>query len=122
TLKQIRKFDEVPDFRIIEPLGYFQMIQALTDCSLLITDSGGMQKEAYYAGKYCITLREETEWTELLDEGVNVLAGHSRDSILDSVDAFLKASPFAVKNIYGDGQAAHKILETLKNGILERSA
>jgi len=60
---------------ITEPVGYFDMLSLLKHAYLVMTDSGGLQKEAFFFGKFCITLRDETEWTELVEEKVNFLAG-----------------------------------------------
>ena len=56
-------------------MGYIEMLHLLKRCALVITDSGGLQKEAYFFNKYCITARDETEWVELVDCGYNILTG-----------------------------------------------
>lgn len=66
---------------VIEPVGYFDMIQLLRNCRLVMTDSGGLQKEAYFFGKPCVTLRDETEWIELADHGFNKVAGTNSEKI-----------------------------------------
>ena len=66
---------QLPDFTIIDPVGYFDMIMLLKSCEMVITDSGGVQKEAFFFGKHCITLREQTEWVELVENGFNILVG-----------------------------------------------
>ena len=65
------------DFQVVEPLGYFDMLELLKNCSLVITDSGGIQKEAFFFGKFCITMRDETEWIELVNHHYNYLTGAS---------------------------------------------
>jgi len=104
----------IPEFRLIEPVGYFDMIMLLKNCELVITDSGGVQKEAFFFGKHCITLREETEWVELVENGFNVLVG-SDSSKLATAFKFFKAkkSDFSI-DLYGKGQAAEIIADTIK--------
>jgi UDP-GlcNAc3NAcA epimerase len=68
-------------FMIIEPVGYFEMVYLLERCSIVMTDSGGLQKEAYFFGKPCVTLRDETEWVELVQNGCNSVAGTDTESI-----------------------------------------
>jgi len=104
-----------PEFLIIEPVGYFDMIELLKGCNMVLTDSGGLQKEAYFFSKYCITMREETEWVELVQNNFNVLTGANKDLIIKACQVFLN-QPF-VKNIelYGGGKASDLICESLEN-------
>ena len=87
------------------------MIYLLDKCSLVMTDSGGLQKEAFFFRKYCITLREETEWTELVDHGYNTLAGSSFDKITRAYRE--QPHPDFSTPLYGDGHAAKVIVDTL---------
>src|SRR5690606_21720497 len=77
TRKTFEQFDLRPttNIRIVRPVGYLEMVWLEMHCRAVVTDSGGVQKEAYFHGKRCITLRDETEWTELVELGVNILAG-----------------------------------------------
>ncbi|MDP4238494.1 MAG: UDP-N-acetylglucosamine 2-epimerase (non-hydrolyzing), partial [Bacteroidota bacterium] len=96
----------VPEFKLIDPVGYFDMIMLLKSCELVITDSGGVQKEAFFFGKHCITLRKQTEWVELVENGYNILVG---SDVLKLKDAFeiLSSRKFDFRmNLYGKGQAA----------------
>ena len=98
----------------IPPIGYLEMVWLLKNCELVMTDSGGLQKEAYFFEKYCITLRDETEWVELVENGFNLLAGSDKKKIEDFVQLFLykEKSGFGI-NLYGDGNAGAKILKEL---------
>ena len=100
--------------RFIEPVGYLEMLTLLNDCSLVMTDSGGLQKEAYFFKKPCVTLREETEWTELVNAGCNLLAGSDAVKIINAVEKMrsLPESNFN-QNLYGDGNAGTEIVKTL---------
>lgn len=95
----------------IEPVGYRELVSLLDGCDFVLTDSGGLQKEAYWAGKPCITLREETEWTELVESGWNVLTGTSGDAIT----AALQSPPRGMvrPELYGDGKAANRIASVI---------
>ena len=90
--------------RFIEPLGYLDMVALEQAARLILTDSGGIQKEAYWLGVPCITLREQTEWVETVAAGWNVVAGAEMERILELVRSF--APPAARPELYGDGQAA----------------
>lgn len=103
----------------LDPLGYFDMLQLLKNCQLVITDSGGLQKEAYFNQKPCVIVREETEWQELLREGYATLAGRKAASIYDAVFEFLKHRPDYNSELYGDkvGNRIYKVIkEFLDNG------
>lgn len=97
--------------RFIEPVGYLEMIYLLNRCSLVMTDSGGLQKEAFFFRKCCITLRDETEWVELLENGGNKLAGNTYDDITRVYrEGFF---PNFDRPLYGDGHAGRIIVDTL---------
>jgi UDP-GlcNAc3NAcA epimerase len=97
----------------IDPVGYFEMLYLLQHCRLVMTDSGGLQKEAYFFGKQCVTLRNETEWVELVQHGVNVLAGTEKDQIISCVRESLSQQHAFPTALYGDGHAAAKITKAL---------
>ena len=92
------------------------MVWLLQNCQLVMTDSGGLQKEAYFFNKQCITLREETEWVELVENGYNVISGSSKSKIIDNFNRIANNSDkdFDIK-LYGDGNTAAKIIEALIN-------
>ena len=101
--------------QIIDPVGYFDMVQLLQHCQLVVTDSGGVQKEAFFFGKQCITLREQTEWTELVEHGFNVLVGTDKMLLINAFEVVMsKKSDFSV-NLYGKGNAADTIASTIQN-------
>ncbi|CAM2803074.1 non-hydrolyzing UDP-N-acetylglucosamine 2-epimerase [Helicobacter burdigaliensis] len=106
------------NFYCIEPLGYLEMIWALKNALVVITDSGGLQKEAYFANKMCLTLREETEWIELCKEGYNFLVGSNKEKILQYFSKItdMKQDKFH-KELYGDGKSTSIILTTLKEAL-----
>lgn len=99
---------QLPNFTIIDPVGYFDMIMLLKSCEMVITDSGGVQKEAFFFAKHCITLREQTEWIELVENGFNLLVGSDSNKLLEAFNTFSsKKSNFNI-DLYGKGQAAEK--------------
>ena len=101
-------------FTIIEPVGYLDMISLLQDCTSLITDSGGLQKEAYFCKKMCVTVRENTEWTELIEAGVNFIAGDSSaEKILAAHRKAINSKGNFENNFYGDGNAGKIIVENI---------
>jgi len=100
-------------FAPIDPVGYFDMLELLKNTSLVLTDSGGLQKEAYFFAKPCITLRDETEWIELIDAGCNVLAGADKECILSSYQSMHNcAADFSI-DLYGNGKASDNIMNVL---------
>lgn len=103
------------NFEPIDPVGYFDMIELLKHCEMVITDSGGVQKEAFFFGKHCLVTRDETEWTELVDLHYNFMVGADTDKIVNTVSEVAKTTAkFDVKP-YGEGNAAEKIALVLKN-------
>lgn len=100
-------------FTIIEPVGYFDMIMLLKHCKLVITDSGGLQKEAFFFRKNCVTLRNETEWVELVENGYNTLAGNNADKIYQTYQMMIGRNNDFLKNLYGNGKASNIISESI---------
>ena len=94
------------DFQLIDPVGYFDMIMLLKNCELVLTDSGGVQKEAFFFGKQCVTMREQTEWVELVEGGFNILAGSCSRKIFEAYQASLNKRPDFSMNLYGGGKAS----------------
>ena len=98
--------------RLIEPLGYFEMITLAASARLVLTDSGGLQKEAFWLGVPCVTLRDETEWVETVESGWNTLAGASTERILQAVRSF--APPASSTPLYGNGTVATKCIDLME--------
>jgi UDP-N-acetylglucosamine 2-epimerase len=100
--------------RFIPPVGYFDMIVLEDNAKIILTDSGGIQKEAYFAEVPCITLRDETEWVETEQDGWNRIAGRQTERIIAACQAALQMPQKAQSMHYGDGTAAKRILQSLK--------
>ena len=96
------------NLKIIDPVGYLDMLVLEKYAHMIMTDSGGVQKEAYFFEVPCITLRHETEWVETVDSGWNILAGANSDKILQA--ATITEWPTGTENHFGDGKAAEKIV------------
>ncbi|MES2651678.1 MAG: UDP-N-acetylglucosamine 2-epimerase (non-hydrolyzing) [Bacteroidota bacterium] len=112
--KQILKHHNIQtNFTIIDPVGYFDMLMLLKNCALVVTDSGGLQKEAFFFRKFGITTREQTEWTELIDNGYNFLAGTNKELILAYAFKLIGKKFPEPKNLYGNGEAANNICKAL---------
>ncbi|MNR00219.1 UDP-2,3-diacetamido-2,3-dideoxy-D-glucuronate 2-epimerase [compost metagenome] len=96
---------------VVDPVGYLEMVWLEVNCRVIATDSGGVQKEAYFHHKPCVTLREETEWIELVEGGVNTIVGANSELISTAISSKKKLdfSPA----IYGDGDSALKIVNQL---------
>ena len=114
TAKLIHQLTVQPKFTIIEPVGYLDMLQLLHHCSLVITDSGGLQKESYWFKKFCVVLREQTEWVELNENGFCALAGSDSKKITDIANKFLQKIFVDKEGLYGDGKAGEKIINILE--------
>ncbi|NQV19046.1 MAG: UDP-N-acetylglucosamine 2-epimerase (non-hydrolyzing) [Armatimonadetes bacterium] len=108
------KFEiENSNLRIVVPVGYLEMIWLLQNCSLVMTDSGGMQKEAFFFKKPCVTLRDETEWVELVDNFYNIVAGADSNIIYSSYLEMKNKSLLFDEKFYGTGNASKIIIREL---------
>ena len=95
---------------LIDPVGYFDMLELIKRSDMVLTDSGGLQKEAYFFKKPCITLRTETEWVELVEAGANKVVGHDREKVRAAYSAFKTIDRNSLReDLYGDGHASDKI-------------
>jgi UDP-GlcNAc3NAcA epimerase len=113
TRNILEKNGITPEFAEIEPVGYFDMVEFYKNCKLVMTDSGGMQKEAYFFKKPCLTLREETEWAELVDKGVNILVGADVERIVEGYARFGAGNAVFCEGLYGNGNAGESIVNEL---------
>jgi UDP-GlcNAc3NAcA epimerase len=102
--------------KLIEPVSYFDMMILEENARLIATDSGGVQREAYFLGIPCLTLRDETEWTETVEVGWNRLVGTDPDQVIDVWSSF--TPPAERPPIFGDGTAARRIAQILENGLV----
>lgn len=97
--------------KLIEPVGYLEMLKYEEACTVVLTDSGGVQKEAFFFKKPCITMRDSTEWVELVDSGWNTLTGADSEKIISALKTV--KIPGQYSELYGDGKTAEKIIEIL---------
>jgi len=98
---------------LLPPVGYFDMLTLLQHAQMVITDSGGLQKEAYFFDKFCLTLRDETEWVELVDGGFNRLVGADPIKIKEGISFFSGKEFHKGSSLYGGGHAAERIVQHL---------
>ena len=107
------KIKNLPNVKFIDPVGYLDSLQLQVNAKKVLTDSGGIQKEAYVLKVPCITLRTETEWKETVKDGWNVVVGASKEKISDSIKNF---SPKGKQNNYfGTGDSVSKIVKIISN-------
>lgn len=113
TRKILSNLGLMPNFHIIDPVGYFDMIELLKHASMVMTDSGGLQKEAFFFQNPCVTMRDQTEWTELVDNGYNTLAGADEALILSAYQKMKSTKLDFSKDLYGGGKASANIADVL---------
>ena len=104
------RLEQAPGVTLTEPLGYVELTALLCQARAVVTDSGGLQKEAYLAGVPCVTLRPNTEWTETVKLGWNVLADLDLDRVLAALE---REPPAAAPPVYGDGHAGARVVAAL---------
>ena len=107
-----------PHVRLIEPLSYLELASLASQARVIVTDSGGLQKEAYWYGVPCVTVRPSTEWVDTVAEGANVLVDDDPEALAAAV-----ANASLPRNrpvLYGDGHASERIAQVLAATIPSR--
>jgi UDP-N-acetylglucosamine 2-epimerase len=106
------ELQSAPHVSLTPPLGYMAFTSLLTNARAVLTDSGGVQKEAYFAGVPCVTMRDTTEWVETVDVGWNVLVDLDRDAALDALQ---RTPPAQRPELYGDGRAGERVVAAISD-------
>ena len=112
TRMALEKVDIQPKINLIDPIGYYDMLELLKNCSMVITDSGGLQKEAFFAKKQCIVVRDETEWGELVAHGYAKVVGSNTKKIIQTFDTFRAMKKEFTIDLYGDN-VGEKIYQSI---------
>jgi len=119
TVAALQEFDlwerATEGIEIVDPVGYLSFVSLVERARCVATDSGGVQKEAFYLDTPCVTLRDTTEWTETVDAGWNRLVGADAERIVDAIDAAGDLPP--KPDLYGNGTAASRIVRTLESEV-----
>jgi len=110
------------NIKILDPVGYLEMIYLIKKSYCIMTDSGGLQKEAYFFKKECITIRKETEWTELITQGYNTLVGCNQNKIKKAYLNIGKKDLDFSKDLYGKGKACKKIVKLLNKLFIDKKS
>jgi UDP-GlcNAc3NAcA epimerase len=113
TRKLLGEWRPSANLHVLQPVGYFDMLYLLQRCRGVLTDSGGLQKEAFFFGKPCVVLRDETEWVELVEQGFNLLVGAEQQKIVAAADGFLRRDAQKFVPLFGDGHAGEQIVGAL---------
>jgi UDP-GlcNAc3NAcA epimerase len=106
-----RPQNAIKNIKLLAPVGYLDMVRLEQGARMILTDSGGIQKEAYWLGVPCITLRDETEWVETVDTKWNKLVGANSADMIQTIQSFQPQT--AHPSLYGDGHAAERIVRKL---------
>ena len=109
----LTEINQNKNFKIIPPTGFLDIISLEKNARLIITDSGGLQKEAFFFQKPCVILREQTEWIEIVENGNALIAGANELKIISSVETLIKKTDYTYPNLYGDGNAANFICKKI---------
>ena len=115
TSAVLKKLEIHPKIQFIDPVGYYDMLELLKNCSMVITDSGGLQKEAFFNKKQCIVVREETEWVELVAYGFAKVVGSNTKKILQTFDTYKEMKKDFSVELYGNnvGEKIYKSIDQL---------
>lgn len=116
TRKMLEKYNLSSNIICIDPVGYFDMVELLKHCSLVLTDSGGLQKEAFFSKKHCVILREETEWKELVTHDFARAVGADKKKIVEAYQYFASKKSDFNQELYGN-QVGEKIYRAILNLI-----
>ena len=114
TKKMLKKFNLNTNAKIIQPIGYLDILKTLSLSRLVITDSGGLQKEAYWTETPCITIRESTEWVETINEKANRLYSLDNPFNIGNLENIISKKIHVKPSLFGDGKASEKISNFLK--------
>ena len=106
-----------PNMHLIEPAGFLDMISLESRCSMVITDSGGVQKEAYFFQKPCLILREQTEWVEIVENGNALLVGAQQQRLVEGYQALRAKTDYTFPPLFGDGRAAEAICRLMLENL-----
>jgi UDP-GlcNAc3NAcA epimerase len=109
----LTEINQNKNFKIIPATGFLDIISLEKNARLIITDSGGLQKEAFFFQKPCVILRDQTEWIEIVENGNALIAGANELKIISSVETLIKRTDFTYPNLYGDGNAANFICKKI---------
>lgn len=114
----------IPNLQLVEPVSYFEMLALESNAAIILTDSGGVQKEAFFYGVPCVTMRDETEWVETVEAGANRVVGANTDLIVEAAEEALEnGRPMAnAASFYGNGQATQRIASVIGQSVLEEAA
>ena len=108
----LMRIDKTPKLKMIEPASFFEIVRLEKNARVVMTDSGGVQKEAFFFQTPCVILRPETEWVEIVDAGAGIIADADYQRIMDAYNA-LSGKTVAFPPLFGDGHASEKILEEI---------
>lgn len=116
TRKMISQFQldhMLKNLILINPVGYIEMLGLINNSTLVMTDSGGLQKEAIYNNKFCLIIRNETEWVEIVENNFGSITGYDSNSIIKSFSKFIKLEFNNTQNLYGNGMSANIMLNSI---------
>lgn len=113
TRKLLSNYKIETSVHLIEPVGYLEMLYLLENCRIVLTDSGGLQKEAFFLKKICLTLRDSTEWVELIENKVNFLVGSDKQLIIENYRKSLSTTANFSAQLYGKGNAGKMVVANL---------